>query len=83
MLTNATARQQKRRAQGRYVKARVVEAGLNFNQIARRLKVSPSLISHVIHGRRPSPRVRRAIADALRMPVEALWPDDNSTAKAA
>ncbi|MBI2882882.1 MAG: helix-turn-helix transcriptional regulator [Candidatus Methylomirabilis oxyfera] len=83
MLNNATILQQKRRAQGRFVKARVIEAGLSFRQIAQRLGVSPSLVSHVINGRRPSPRVRRAIAEALHTSVDALWPDNSHTSKAA
>jgi lambda repressor-like predicted transcriptional regulator len=42
--------------------------------IARDLGVTDAAIHHVINGRRPSRRVRMAIAKAVGKRVEELWP---------
>ncbi len=42
--------------------------------IARELGVTDAAIHHVINGRRPSRRVRMAIAKAVGRRVEDLWP---------
>lgn len=80
MMNNFTTQEQKRRAQGRYAKARLIEAGIPLKAIAERAGVSPSLVSEVIRGRRTSLRVRRAMAAAIGTTVERLWPDNRKKA---
>ncbi len=50
--------------------------------IARKLGVSFTWVSLVINGHKDSPRVRKAIARAVGMKFELLWPD-NPRKKAA
>ncbi len=49
----------------RSVKAHLALRGITQSAIARRLKVTPQMVSHVIAGRRASRRVRKAIATAI------------------
>jgi plasmid maintenance system antidote protein VapI len=50
--------------------------GLKIGELADRLEVCQSAVSHIIHGRRRSERIARAIADELGMSVEQLWPPE-------
>lgn len=80
---SVTLRQQKRAAQGRRAKSLLVAAGVPLKEIARKAGTVPAVVSDVISGRRPSPRVRRVISEALKMPIDQLWPDNNHNQKAA
>ena len=55
-------------------KAALVLHGVSQADIARRAGVTPTHVSDVLHGRRRSPRVERAIAEALGRAVEDLFP---------
>ena len=48
--------------------------GLKLGELADRLGVCQSALSHTIHGRRRPERIARAIADELGMSVDQLWP---------
>lgn len=58
-----------------WIKAELMRRGVRQTHIADRLGVTPSAVGQVIHGRRPSPRIREAVAAALGLTVEELWPD--------
>ncbi len=60
------------------IKIELLKAGINQNQIAKKLGVVPTLVSQVVHGVRPVKRVRQAIADAVGKPIEELWPEESS-----
>ena len=52
------------------------QGGATQAQIARRLGVSKSLVSQVMHGQKASARVRRALAWAMGLPVAVVFPPD-------
>ncbi len=54
--------------------------GITGVDIARKLGVSPTTVYIVIGGYGKSERIRRAIANALGMKVEELWPENNRKA---
>jgi lambda repressor-like predicted transcriptional regulator len=64
------------------IKIELLKKGITGAAIARSLDITRSYVSHVIAGRFKSKKVRRAIADALGMRVEQLWPE-NTNKKAA
>lgn len=47
--------------------------GRTMSQVARDLRVSRSMVSHVAKGRRTSKRVQRALARAAGEPYANLW----------
>lgn len=49
-------------------------AAVNWSAVARMIGVHPSAISHTLHGRRKSRRIRHAIAAAVGLPLETIWP---------
>ena len=57
----------------RYIKARLVEVESGPTAIARKLGVSPSLVSRVIYGNGRSRRVEDAIAESTGIPVTTLF----------
>ena len=57
------------------LKGKMARAGIKCNRIARRLKVSPALVTYVLQGRKKSVRVRRALARALNTKMEDLFHD--------
>jgi len=57
--------------------------GITNRYIARKYGVSETWVSLVIHEKGKSRRIKRAIARALRQPVEELWPNSNNKRKAA
>jgi lambda repressor-like predicted transcriptional regulator len=59
----------------RRIRAAMVSAGVTNAQIARDEKVSTVYIYYVLTGIRTGYRIRQAIARAVGVPVEALWPD--------
>lgn len=65
-------------------KAELVRAGVTLSAIARKAGVSLSHVSEVMYGRRRSPRIEQAIADALKLDVSDVFPPaaERSTAVA-
>ena len=59
----------------REIRAEMVKKGVSNAQIARDEKVSPVFVYYVLSGKRAGYRIRRAIAKAVDLPVEKLWPD--------
>jgi len=57
--------------------------GITNRYIARKYGVSETWVSLVIHEKGKSRRIKRAIARALRQPMEDLWPEQNNKRKAA
>lgn len=59
--------------------AHVIQASLKLRrlrqaEIAKRLSVSPAVVSQVIHGTRTSKRIRNYIARVIGVPGRNLWP---------
>jgi lambda repressor-like predicted transcriptional regulator len=63
------------------IKIEILKTGVNQNQIAKKVGVTPTLVSQVIYGIRPTRYVREAIAEVIGKPVEELWPCTTSDAR--
>lgn len=50
--------------------------GLTQAGLARDLGITKSAVSHVLAGRRRTPQIRRAIADALGMSYLQVWGEE-------
>jgi transcriptional regulator with XRE-family HTH domain len=59
--------------QVRKIKSLMMLKGITGKEIARRERVSMTWVSLVLNGRAPSERIRRAIAEALRVSYESIW----------
>jgi lambda repressor-like predicted transcriptional regulator len=59
----------------RFIRAAMVRAGVTNAQIARDEKVSTEYVYYVLSQKRTGYRIRLAIAHAVDVPVEDLWPD--------
>lgn len=57
------------------IKIAMIRKGISGAEIARQQGVDRSAVSHVLAGRSKSKRLRQAIAEALGLRVEALWPE--------
>ena len=57
----------------RLIKQSALFTGWTFAEIARRLHVTPAMITHVAKGRRRSKRVERALARACGMKHKELF----------
>lgn len=55
------------------IKIELLKKGVSGAEIARKEGVDRTAIYHVIKGDTKSPRLRKAIAEAVELPVEALW----------
>jgi lambda repressor-like predicted transcriptional regulator len=64
------------------IKIGFLEKGISGVDIARQFSppVDRTAVYHVIAGRSKSPRIRKAIADALGMKVKDLWPEERKAA---
>jgi lambda repressor-like predicted transcriptional regulator len=62
------------------IKIEMLKKGLSGADIARKENVDRTAIYHVIAGRSKSEKLRRAIASALGVRVEELWPENNKKA---
>lgn len=60
------------------IKTLIIIKNFSNADIARRIGVTPGAISHIITGRSKSQKLRKAIADVIGEPVEALWPEDRA-----
>jgi len=49
--------------------------GHKVSEIAKELGLKQPTVSAVIYGKRPTPRIRKAIALAIGKPVSEIWPD--------
>jgi lambda repressor-like predicted transcriptional regulator len=67
----------------REIKAALALAGIYQTDIARKVGVHPVHVNDVIYGRRPTPRIRAAIAEAINKPVSEIWPDAKPEEQAA
>ncbi|MEA3247226.1 MAG: helix-turn-helix transcriptional regulator [Gemmatimonadota bacterium] len=54
-------------------KVALMRAGVTQTAIARQAGVTVSHVSEVMYGRRRSPRIEQAIAEALKLPVAAVF----------
>ena len=59
------------------IKIEMLKMGVTGAAIAQRLGVTRVAIYHVIEGRRPSARIRHAIAEAVGLKVSDLWSEKN------
>lgn len=64
----------------RKVKALMVLNGIKGVGIAKKLGVSPTTVYVVLSGKGKSRRIQKAVAEALDMTVEDLWPNGNNKA---
>ncbi|MCL6591610.1 MAG: helix-turn-helix domain-containing protein [Firmicutes bacterium] len=55
------------------IKSALILKGITQASIARNLGVSPSLVSHVIHGTEKNKKVRMEIARILEKPIREIW----------
>lgn len=62
------------RLAGRFLKAELVRRGVTQTEIAEAAGVDPTLVSHVIAGRRRHLGVEQGIADAVGVGREELFP---------
>ena len=58
------------------IKAALLLRGVTQARIARECGCDRSVVANVIAGRRHTRRVREAIAAALGVPPESIWPDE-------
>jgi transcriptional regulator with XRE-family HTH domain len=70
---------------GRYIRALLVLHNINQSELARNIGISQTLVNAVITGRRRGVKrkgrvVRQAVADALGLKIEELWPDAKKAA---
>ena len=74
-----------KKERAREIKAMLVRKGITQWAIARSLNppVSRSAVCHVIAGKLKTFRIRQAIADALGLRYELVWPRENGGKKAA
>ncbi|MPT03560.1 MAG: helix-turn-helix domain-containing protein [Delftia sp.] len=56
------------------IKAAIRMRGTTPTAIAEELKVSRSMVSHVINGHAKSERIAKRIAEVIGDTVEAIWP---------
>lgn len=61
--------------QHRHIRSLMVRRGITSRQIAELESVRENYVYMVLAGERTGYRIRRAIAKALGVPVEELWPD--------
>lgn len=60
------------------IKSALRISGTTPSQIARDLGLSRMSVSHVIHGRSESRRIKVAISEAIGKPVESIWQPKSS-----
>lgn len=63
------------------VKAAVRKRGTTFEAIAAELGVTPSAVSHVVAGRRTSPRIASHVAKLIGRKASSVWPGRYAEAK--
>ena len=56
------------------IRVKMLRAKVTQAAISRKLKVSKPVINQVIDGKSVSDRIRRAIADAIKVDIRKIWP---------
>jgi lambda repressor-like predicted transcriptional regulator len=74
----AKVRACKKGLSGNEIKAELVRRGIKLIDIAKEAGVPPSRVTEAINERylKKNHRIRKYIADALGMPSEKIWPDE-------
>ena len=57
------------------IRAHLMLNNVRVSDIARSLSLPHSNVTVVITGKRPNPRVRAAIAKAIKKPESEIWPE--------
>lgn len=63
------------------IKALIMLSGKTISSIAREARVTREWVSKVINRQRKSPRVQKAVADAVGKSVKELWPGKDKAVK--
>ncbi len=58
------------------IRAELLKKNIQVTEIARQLGVTHPNVSVVISGKRPNPKVRKAIAKAINKSVAEIWPEE-------
>jgi transcriptional regulator with XRE-family HTH domain len=61
----------------RYIRSLLILQGIEIADIAADVGVTPTMVGNTIAGKRKSIRVRKAVAEALGVPITDLWPEEN------
>ncbi|MGV0961836.1 MAG: helix-turn-helix domain-containing protein [Limnohabitans sp.] len=61
----------------------IKQSGHTVTQIAKYIGIKQPTVTQVIYGIRATPKVRKAIADAIGKPVSEIWPDNKTPPKEA
>jgi lambda repressor-like predicted transcriptional regulator len=56
------------------IKIELIKRNITCADIARKIGVHRSAITHTVNGRLSSYRLQQAIADSIKIPVHELWP---------
>ncbi|NVN97662.1 helix-turn-helix transcriptional regulator [Candidatus Nomurabacteria bacterium] len=54
----------------------LIEKNISGAEIARAIGVDRSAVYHTISGKSKSAKLRKAIANALKLPIEELWSEE-------
>lgn len=68
---------------GTHIKILLMQEDITQTQIAKVLGVTHGAVSQVINGHENNPRIRQAIAQAVRRPIQELWPEPEADKPAA
>ena len=68
--------------EGYQIRAAMLAKNISVTSIAKKLGIAVPNISQVIHGDKKTPRIRKAIADAVGIPISELWPESESVKSA-
>jgi len=74
MNINSLSKQGKKNYRYRYIRALLMLHDTKPSDIATRCKVSRPMVSRVLHGVDKSKKVMTAIAKAVKIPFDELWP---------
>jgi lambda repressor-like predicted transcriptional regulator len=56
------------------IRAALLIKGITQASIAKKLGVTESLVSMVVHGKEKNSEIRKAIAKAVGKPIREIWP---------
>lgn len=62
------------------VKAAIHAAGHTYESLGEKIGISPQAIAEIVAGRTKGATARYAVAAALGITVDELWPEDSSKA---
>lgn len=75
IYSDAVAQRSYRDRRHEGIKAALRLQGSSLADVARRLEVAPATVTSVSQGRMQSRRVQDALAEAVKVPAEQLWPE--------